>query len=59
MFKNIYVKKLWSLNPDEYHFITLEEAIEKYKIYCISCIKYADMTTNQVKSFQEWLATEI
>lgn len=54
MFKNIYVKKLWSLNPDEYKLITLDEAIEKYGSYCVSVgeNKYR-------KSFQEWLATEI
>ena len=62
MFKNIYVKKLWSLNPDEFKLITLDEAIEKYKIYIVCVTKYVlrDSThVYNIKSFQEWLETEI
>lgn len=57
MFKNIYVKKLWSLNPDEYHFITLEDAINSYGFYCCNCAK--PPYSCEPKSFQEWLETEI
>lgn len=61
MFKNIYVKKLWSLNPDEYKYINLDEAIEKYKIYCTGNLHPKAYGGNNFerKSFQEWLETEI
>lgn len=57
MFKNIYVKKLWSDNPVQYKLITLDVAISGYGAYCACCAKSPYST--EPKSFQEWLASEI
>jgi hypothetical protein len=47
----LYVKKIWSLNPDKYKFVELEKAIfEHYKWV---------REDGGDKTFKEWLKTEI
>lgn len=56
----LYTKKLISLNPDEYRYITLDEALQDYHVYIGHCINNIDdLTAQDVKSFDEWLETEI
>ena len=52
----LYVKKLWSLNPNKYKYIRLDLAMEKYSRYVVSCI---DAGYKEWKPFQKWLSTEI
>jgi len=52
---NLYVKKLWSLDPDEYKYIPLDMAIMYYSRYLYT----AHATRRNIKSFEEWLDTEI
>jgi hypothetical protein len=48
----LYVKKLWSLSPDKYKYIKLDEAIDSYRKYLYICGK-------KYKEFKPWLETEI
>lgn len=50
----LYVKKIYSLSPDEYKYIPLDFAILHYGKYLHNAqyFKY-------IKSFEEWLDTEI
>ncbi len=56
----IYVKKLVSLSPDKYEYRLLSWAIDRYAVYVNDCAQSAYPNVRQsVKSFQQWLATEI
>jgi hypothetical protein len=52
----LYVKKLWSLSPDKYKFITLEKATSEYRKYLTTP---QSIYSTKNKSFENWLATEI
>lgn len=52
----LYLKKIWSLNPKKYEYITLSEAELRYREYVITCIKAGYDTS---KTFEQWLNTEI
>lgn len=58
-----YVKKIWSLNPSLYKYISIKKAIKLYEDYLKSCAisikrnKYKYKFT--FKSFKDWLVTEI
>jgi hypothetical protein len=52
----LYVKKLWSLCPDKYKYITLEKGLIGYKNYLK---QEPNKYTTKYKSFEDWLATEI
>ena len=52
----IYVKKLCSLCPDKYKFITLEKATSEYKKYLKNP---QSIYSTKNKSFENWLETEI
>jgi len=52
----LYVKKLSSLSPNKYWFITLNKAIKDYNIWCSILIKNWCLI---YKSLEEWIATEI
>jgi hypothetical protein len=54
----LYVKKVWSYNPTQYEYVTLEKAHEKYNDYVISCYK-SSIASRLPKSFEQWLKTEI
>lgn len=59
---DIYVKKLTSLNPDEYHYIRIAEALKLYDTYLlcwIKAFKNGRLQNEDPKSFEEWLGTEI
>lgn len=56
------IEKLVSLNPDKYEWRELHETLEAYRDYCFYCAK--DETgyitqPDQLKTFGEWLTTEI
>lgn len=53
---DIYVKKLWSLSPDEYEYIGYIEAMGKYNQYLVACEKYGE---DYPKTFKVWVETEI
>lgn len=58
----MYVKKIWSLSPDEYMFITLKEATARYEQYIQSwdkANKERPESKLYFKTFEEWLDTEI
>lgn len=55
---NLKVKKLVSLNPDKYEMVDMEKAINNYGDYC-HYYGHADIINPKMKSFQEWLETEI
>lgn len=52
----LYVKKLYSLNPDKYKYIRIETATDNYSRYVANCI---DTGHNEWKTFEQWLKTEI
>lgn len=54
----LYVKKLCSLNPTRYEFITFNNAIKLYKRY-VHDVVGSVYETIYFKSFDEWLKTEI
>ena len=47
-----------SINPDEYKYISIDEAAKGYAEYMKFCIK-GDGTLIKCKPFREWLITEI
>lgn len=54
----LYVKKIWSTNPNKYKYVELEKATEEYSIYTLS------VQTNfyfrvKIKTFSHWLRSEI
>jgi len=54
------VEKLVSLNPDQYEWRELHETLLAYRDYCFACCGQAWYTeADQLKTFQEWLTTEI
>lgn len=53
----IYVKKLVSLNPDEYDYLKIDIAWTSYNVYIENCRKTVPQTFP--KTFVEWLETEI
>lgn len=57
----LYVKKLYTLNPVGHKYITLDKAMQEYKTYVKAWCNWqiADKTTITLKSFQQWLKTEI
>lgn len=57
----IYVRKIWSRDPVKYKFIKLEEAIQKYAEYAYYCHQDEEFGDrfNDIKTFKEWLKTEI
>jgi hypothetical protein len=56
----MYVKKIWSLNPTKYKYITIEKAIKGYENYIIGYIKSLYFNKDKKpKTFKSWLTTEI
>ena len=53
---NVFVKKIWSLNPDKYKFMRVETALEHYARYIKSCV---DSGHNTWRTFDNWLRFEI
>lgn len=49
----LYVKKVWSLNPTQYEYLSIEKALIKYDDYIVA------MLGQEAKSFKKWLKTEI
>ena len=56
--KKKYVKKLVSLNPDRFEKIDAYDALSKYVEYMMEYVKI-DFDIKEMKSFKEWLETEI
>lgn len=52
----LFVKKIWSTNPNEYEFLPLDTATDRYSRYVEACI---DAKYREWKTFDEWLRTEI
>lgn len=52
----MYVKKIWSLHPTQYKYISYEKAIKEYNEYLIHCIRDKH---DYIKTIDEWLKTEI
>lgn len=48
-----FVKKIVSLNPDKFKFVSLEWAFDSYSVYLLKC------KGGTAKSFRQWLKTEI
>lgn len=55
---DIFLKKLVSLNPDRYEQRPLNRLIKDYGAYREYCGR-ADIINPPIKTFKEWLATEI
>ena len=55
----LYVRKLVSLNPDRYEKISLKKAIRMYARYCYIFGKAETQYRNDLKTFEQWLETEI
>jgi hypothetical protein len=55
----IYTKKLTSLNPKKYEYISIEKAIHDYQIYVNMCLENSYHKLSTPKSFHDWLKTEI
>ena len=53
----LFVKKIVSLSPDRFEFISLEMALERYHQYLFTVHDYKKKDT--AKGFKEWLKTEI
>ena len=53
----LFVKKIVSLNPDKFGFISLQGALEKYSKYLFTI--HDDRKRESAKSFRQWLKTEI
>jgi len=54
----LYVKKIWSLNPTKFKYISLETALFNYEHY----LTFFDKGWKQKeapKRFEEWLKSEI
>jgi hypothetical protein len=51
-----YVKKIWSLNPTKYMFVSFEKAMKGYNEYLSY---WEDTRTHAPKTFEEWLKSEI
>lgn len=54
----LYVKKIWSLNPTKYKYMTLEKATKEYNEYLGNWQGYILYKSNP-KTFKNWLQTEI
>lgn len=54
----LYVKKIWSLNPDEYKYVDITKLHDKYTDYVVNCVK-CGMKREYIKKFDWWLKTEI
>ena len=54
----MYYKKLISLNPDTYSYITEHEAHKEYKEYVFNCTDLG-YRIQDIKDFDIWLLTEI
>ncbi len=52
--QNIYIKKIWSLTPFKYKYITLDNALDMYHEYITQ-----HKTTDDIKTFKNWCLTEI
>ena len=55
----LYVKKVWTWNPTGYKYIPIEKALKKYKEYTLNCIESKYVGPDEIKTFQNWLKTEI
>lgn len=55
-----YVKKIWSLNPKLYKFLSYKEAEKRYEDYLTSWQKaMVERQAGVLKTFEQWLKTEI
>ena len=52
----LFVKKICSLNPKEYKYISLQLALEQYSRYVYESGYYSN---GGAKNFNQWLKTEI
>ena len=60
--RTIYVKKLVSLNPRRYEFISIVRAMESYQNYVNNfshSVAHKWSEPKELKDFQEYLTTEI
>jgi hypothetical protein len=59
----LFVKKIWSLNPNLYRYIPIEKALSDYIIYSesITLLNKEDLMapSRVAKNFKQWLRTEI
>jgi hypothetical protein len=55
----IYIRKLVSLQPNEYKYIKLTEALRQYAIYCFNVAKDKNSKIEDMKTFEAWRQTEI
>jgi hypothetical protein len=56
------VQKLWSLNPEKFKWITIDKALKDYADYINAVRIYSkneELETLSLKTFKEWLETEI
>ena len=64
MITEMYVRKLWSLNPVKFKHIRLDTAISKYESYIVAYLE-SPYLKNYIKkkeypkTFKEWLRGEI
>lgn len=58
---NLYIKKIWSLNPTLYKFIKYEKAIDSYSEWLDVVIQSQNFLKpdTHIKTFEEWCKTEI
>lgn len=54
----LYVKKIWSTNPNKYKYMELEKATEEYGQYALS-VQDNPFFRIKIKTFSYWLRTEI
>lgn len=55
----VYVRKITSRNPSVYKFIKVEDAIRGYGLYCWNWGNDGTKLFREIKSYKEWLRTEI
>ena len=56
----LYVKKIWSLNPDLYKFIEFNKAQKEYNEWLKDSLNSSYYKKgDEIKSFEEWLKTEV
>lgn len=55
----LYVKKIVSLNPKRYEYIELKKATHHYQQYVSMCLYHNKNCKTILKTFKEWLTTEI
>lgn len=52
-----YIKKITSLNPNRYKFITFAKANKLYGEYVMNVLRHSEEI--KIKTFNEWCLTEL